>query len=126
MDSYAATDSGDGGAIALVLLLALSLYFLPTIVALLRRAPDRGTVVVLNLFLGWTFMGWVAALAIASRSRVEPIVIVPQPPVITQPSVMLPPGWYPAPGTPGVECYWDGQVWTSRTRRITSPPAPRA
>lgn len=42
------------------------LYFLPTIVVLMRRAHDvAGVVIVLNLFLGWTFLGWVASLAMA-------------------------------------------------------------
>jgi len=28
-----------------------------------------GSVLVINLFLGWTFIGWVVAMAIAARSR---------------------------------------------------------
>jgi hypothetical protein len=27
-----------------------------------------GSVVVINIFLGWTFIGWVVALAMAARS----------------------------------------------------------
>src|SRR4051794_34474240 len=52
--------SGSGAAgvfVAFIFLVALGLYFLPTIIALLRRAPDRGAVIVLNLFLGWTLIG---------------------------------------------------------------------
>jgi hypothetical protein len=53
-------------------LLAL-LYFLPTIVVLLRRAHDvAGVVVVLNVFLGWTFLGWVASLAMAMAGSSNP------------------------------------------------------
>jgi len=37
-------------------------YFFPTIVALLRDHHKLSAIAVLNLFLGWTFLGWVAAL----------------------------------------------------------------
>jgi hypothetical protein len=37
-------------------------YFIPTLVALMRRHSNAAPVVLLNLFLGWTFIGWVVAL----------------------------------------------------------------
>jgi hypothetical protein len=37
-------------------------YFVPTAVALRRRHPQIMAIVVLNLFLGWTFLGWLGAL----------------------------------------------------------------
>jgi hypothetical protein len=40
----------------------------PTIVAYRRHVPNRGAVVVINAFLGWTLIGWVVALAMACRS----------------------------------------------------------
>src|SRR5580698_1838338 len=44
-----------------VLLLAIvGFYFLPTIVA--GRHPNSSAIFVLNLLLGWTFVGWVIAL----------------------------------------------------------------
>jgi hypothetical protein len=45
------------------------LYFLPTIVAVKRHVRHRGSVAVLNVFLGWTLLGWVVALAMACRSN---------------------------------------------------------
>jgi T4 superinfection immunity protein len=45
-----------------MLLILLALYFLPTIVAGCRRHPNQAGIVILNLFLGWTFVGWVIAL----------------------------------------------------------------
>jgi hypothetical protein len=50
-------------------LLIVGLYFVPTFVALARQVPHQGSVVVINLFLGWTLIGWVVALAMACRSR---------------------------------------------------------
>lgn len=44
-------------------------YFLPSIVAVLRHHGDKGFIIVINLFLGWTFFGWVYALARACGNR---------------------------------------------------------
>lgn len=44
----------------------IALYFLPTIVALIRRHPNVGGILVVNLFLGWTLVAWIAALAWAA------------------------------------------------------------
>ncbi len=49
-------------------LILLVLYFLPALVAVERRVPNVGSVVVINAFLGWTVIGWVVALAMAARS----------------------------------------------------------
>jgi len=46
-----------------VLLLAAAVYFLPTIVATNRNHKNCSSIFVINLFLGWTLLGWVAALA---------------------------------------------------------------
>jgi Superinfection immunity protein len=43
-------------------------YFLPAVVASRRQVPNAGSVFVLNLFLGWTLIGWVVALAMACRT----------------------------------------------------------
>ena len=42
-------------------LLVLILYFIPAIVAGSRGHPNSGAISALNLLLGWTFVGWVAA-----------------------------------------------------------------
>jgi Superinfection immunity protein len=47
-----------GGAVSLV----LAIYFLPCLVAWWRRSPNGLAIFVMNLFLGWTFIGWVVAL----------------------------------------------------------------
>ena len=46
------------------LLLILAIYFLPTIVG--QGKKNWTAISVLNLFLGWTFIGWVVALVWAS------------------------------------------------------------
>jgi Superinfection immunity protein len=41
-------------------------YFLPTIVALVRHKRNVVSILLLNLFLGWTLVGWIIALVWAS------------------------------------------------------------
>lgn len=38
-------------------------YFLPTIVAACRNRRNGVSIAVVNLFLGWTCIGWVVAMA---------------------------------------------------------------
>ncbi|GAA2242787.1 hypothetical protein GCM10010430_25480 [Kitasatospora cystarginea] len=54
------------------LVVGVVVYFVPTLVAFLRGTLNKGSVLVVNLFLGWTFLGWVVALAMSfsgSRSQ---------------------------------------------------------
>lgn len=44
------------------ILILILLYFLPTIVAVLRGRRNKGAIFALNLFLGWSVAGWVVAL----------------------------------------------------------------
>lgn len=53
---------------AILVIVLLGFYFLPAIVGAVRSVPNLGSVVVINFFLGWTFVGWVVALAMAFRS----------------------------------------------------------
>jgi hypothetical protein len=50
------------------------LYFLPAIIAYARSKRDAGAILVLNVFLGWTAIGWVIALVWALKRDV-PVVI---------------------------------------------------
>jgi len=50
------------------------LYFLPAIVGFARSKRDAVSILVLNLFLGWTAIGWVIALIWALKQDV-PIVV---------------------------------------------------
>lgn len=35
-------------------------YFLPTIISFIgRKHPDRWVILMVNIFMGWTFIGWV-------------------------------------------------------------------
>jgi hypothetical protein len=42
-----------------------ALYFLPAIIAALRHTHNATGILLLNLFLGWTMVGWFVALLMA-------------------------------------------------------------
>ena len=46
------------------------MYFLPTIIALVRSKRDTVAILVLNFFLGWTLIGWIIALVWALKQDV--------------------------------------------------------
>lgn len=43
-------------------LFGVIIYFLPTIIALSRRKKQAAAIVLLNIFGGWTGVGWLVAL----------------------------------------------------------------
>lgn len=58
--------------LAFVIFLALSIYFLPWAIAGSRGHHNRLAIFMLNLFLGWTALGWIIALVWAcTRVRHE-------------------------------------------------------
>jgi hypothetical protein len=53
------------------------MYWLPTIIAIVRRTPSALGVAMLNFFLGWTVIGWIIALVIALAAYpAERVVII--------------------------------------------------
>ena len=50
----------DNYTFGLILGFAIVIYFLPTVVAFHKK--NCAAIFTLNLFLGWTFLGWVGAL----------------------------------------------------------------
>ena len=46
------------------------MYFLPTIIALIKSKRDTLAIFLLNFFLGWTVIGWVVALIWAAKHDV--------------------------------------------------------
>lgn len=52
----------------LILLILLVPYFLPTIIAFVRKHQNAAPILLLNLFLGWTLIGWIASLIWALSS----------------------------------------------------------
>ncbi len=47
----------------------LALYFLPTIVGFKKQQPNKTSIFLLNLFLGWSLIGWVISLVWATKNE---------------------------------------------------------
>jgi len=46
----------------IMLVISFLIYFMPSFVASSKKHKNFTGVLLLNVFLGWTFLGWVAAL----------------------------------------------------------------
>lgn len=103
--------AGIGIGITLMFVLGLLVYFIPSIVAERRSVPNAGSVLVINIFLGWTLIGWIVALALASRS--QPAGYPPHAGYVPWQAGGYPPGGYQpyAPYPPGGQAPMPGQPW---------------
>lgn len=51
-----------GAAVVVMAAVMVCLYFLPAIIAFGRKHNSRVAILVLNLLLGWSVLGWIIAL----------------------------------------------------------------
>ena len=54
-----------GDISAVLFLVLIVVYFMPTFVATIRGSRYSSPVIIINVFGGWTVIGWVAAFALA-------------------------------------------------------------
>lgn len=64
-------DNGSPMAGFVLLAVGFAIYFLPTFVASNRKHVNGTSIFLVNLLLGWTFLGWVVALVWASSANTE-------------------------------------------------------
>jgi hypothetical protein len=64
--------------IVLLAIIGLAVYFLPSIIADRRRHHNRVPIILVNLFFGWTAIGWIAAFIWAFTSPAPNQVVVVQ------------------------------------------------
>ena len=50
------------GVVLIFIGLGMVFYFLPTIIAFIRKKPNAPAIFALNFFLGWSLVGWVVSL----------------------------------------------------------------
>jgi hypothetical protein len=61
---------------------ALALLFLPTLVAKSRNHPNTLPIFLVNLFFGWTFIGWVISFVWACMRPTQPVLYAPVYPAV--------------------------------------------
>jgi len=66
-------------------LIGVGIYFLPSLVAVARHTHNATGIFLLNLFLGWTGIGWIIAFILALCSS----------PYLPYWHYRYPPGYYP-------------------------------
>ena len=59
----------DGVFVLIVFALSFIVYFIPTMIAWDRGHKNTAALFALNILLGWTFLGWAAALVWALMSQ---------------------------------------------------------
>ena len=64
----------------ILLVLGVGVYLLPTILALYRNCHATSWISMVNVLLGWTILGWFAALGWAATGKIDAL-----PPSITAP-----------------------------------------
>jgi len=77
------------GLASWILFVLLVPYFLPTIIAILRQKTNTGAIFALNLFLGWSLIGWVISLIWALSSdnvRTQTVIVNNAPPASAGPA----------------------------------------
>ncbi len=96
------------------------LYFVPTIVAIARSMRNKGSTIVVNIFLGWTIIGWVVALAMACGKKDSDLTVIsnpnnlpplppmrPSPPIISDLAANSTPGSFPSPHSNEIKKIFD-------------------
>jgi hypothetical protein len=103
-----------GGHVAVAWIVAvLTLgYMLPWAIAATRGRSNTLAIALVNLLVGWTFIGWVAALVMACLSEQRTVVAAQTFVQVNAPAAggPPPPGWYPDGA--GGHRYWDGRAWS--------------
>jgi Superinfection immunity protein len=65
---------------------SLALLFLPTLVAKSRKHPNALPIFLVNLFFGWTFVGWVISLVWACTRPALAVFYAPAYPTVMAPA----------------------------------------
>ncbi|WP_336921013.1 superinfection immunity protein [Aquipuribacter sp. SD81] len=105
-------------AIAWVITVLTLGYMLPWAIAATRQRSNVGAIALLNVLVGWTFIGWVAALVMSCMS--DPVATLAAPTYVqvnvpvAPPAPAWAPGWYP--DGQGDVRYFDGRAWTSHVQ----------
>ena len=63
----------------MLVIICFVFYLAPTFNATSRKHPARASIFLLNLFLGWTLVGWVAALVWSASPKRQTVTVESEP-----------------------------------------------
>ncbi len=66
----------DGISVLLIIICIFAFYLIPTIIAFSEKKKNTSSIAVVNIFLGWTLIGWIVALAWAVSKDKETNTII--------------------------------------------------
>ena len=52
-----------------IVLILITLYFIPSIIAIKKKHKDLSKILMINTFLGWTIVGWIISLVIVINKQ---------------------------------------------------------
>ncbi len=52
-----------------IVLIFITLYFIPSIIAIKKKHKDLSKILMINTFLGWTIVGWIISLVIVINKQ---------------------------------------------------------
>lgn len=55
--------------LAVVMIPLLLAYFIPSIIAFTKNKDNKTTVLILNIFIGWSIIGWIVVLILALKQN---------------------------------------------------------
>ena len=95
---------------------------LPWAIAATRGRSNQAAIGLINVFLGWTFIGWIVALVMACQAHQvagvgghTTVVVAHNFPNVRVAARLFSAGpvagWYPRPSGGGQQ-YWNGLAWT--------------
>jgi Superinfection immunity protein len=61
------------GMIVVLVIWTIGFYSLPSVIAIRRKVPHVRSVILANVLVGWTLMGWVVAMRMACQSKTRPV-----------------------------------------------------
>jgi hypothetical protein len=59
-----------------LLIIVAALYFTPSIIAIMRKKTNMAPIIIIDILLGWTFVGWVVALVWAAAAEKTPQTVI--------------------------------------------------
>ncbi len=72
--------------LTIMIIVGICIYFIPSVIALLRMKRNLVAIIALNFFLGWSLIGWVISLvwSLSSDSKPARIIVNQQTPKVEE------------------------------------------